>query len=105
VRIWALVQYDRSVTDFETSQANREYHIRVKFSWHDLKAKGVTPREGDYIAFGNNVFEIYTIGGPRLVVGQPLQQWDFIADCKCVRINVADITVVNVEGIDGIGTL
>lgn len=91
IKMWALVQFDRSTTNFETSQANRDYHVRVKFRYSDLAEKNTYPREGDFLTFGRDVYEVFTILGPRQVVGQPGEEWDTLAECRQSRLHIADI--------------
>jgi hypothetical protein len=94
IKMWALVQYEKPITSYETMQVDKERKITVKFLRKYLEEQNTMPREGDFVQFGDILYEVITLIEPKLVTGQPSVQWDFVANCMASRKNVSDLNLI-----------
>lgn len=85
VVISARVLYNdpqQSITGFSVDTT---YSIEIYFHIYELTERGITPREGDFVKFGNNAYEIQKLTSPQIVYGQIEHKVQVKAICKIAR--------------------
>jgi hypothetical protein len=70
VRINARVEFDQTATTAEGGTADSTYSCTVYLHHQECVERNLKPREGDFIEFGQLVFEITTAGWAKPVFGQ-----------------------------------
>lgn len=85
VEVNALVLYknpEQSATQFTLDTI---YSIEAYFHIHELKERKIIPREGDFIKFGNILYEIEKLTRPQIVYGQINNEVMVKAECRVSR--------------------
>lgn len=82
VRINALIDYDNSTVTSTNLTQDSKYELVVNFHTDELVDRNVKPKEGDFLEFGQIVFEITSITKPQLAFGQFNQR--ILTKCVCV---------------------
>jgi hypothetical protein len=81
VRINALVEYDNPGVDTTNFTLDSKYEMSVLFHTDELIERNVKPKEGDFIEFGQVVFEITAVTQPQLIFGQVSEK--IMTKCMC----------------------
>jgi len=81
VKINALVNYDNPGVDTTQFTLDSKYSLDVYFHTDELIGRNVSPKEGDFIEFGQVVFEITSVTQPQLVFGQVNEK--IMTQCRC----------------------
>lgn len=70
VRINARVQFDNPGVDTTNMTMDSKYSLSVFFHSQELEERNVRPREGDFIEYGQIIFEITAVTKPQTIFGQ-----------------------------------
>ena len=81
VRINALVEYDNPGVTSTNFSLDSQHELSVFFHTDELDDRDVKPIEGDFIEFGQIVFEITAVTKPQLVFGQVNEK--IMTKCVC----------------------
>lgn len=81
VEINALVAWDNPGVDTTQFTLDSKYGLDVYFHTRELVERNVKPREGDFVEFGQVVFEITSVTQPQLVFGQVNEK--IMTQCRC----------------------
>ena len=82
VRVNARVRWDNPNTLSNNFTQDSQYVAEVFFHTLELEERNVKPKEGDFIEFGQVVFEITSVTQPQLVFGQINKR--IMTKCFCV---------------------
>jgi len=85
VEVNALVLYEEPEQTFTKFAADTLHRIEVYFHIHELKERNIIPREGDFVKFGNIIYEIQKLTKPQIVYGQMDNQVMVKAECQTSR--------------------
>jgi hypothetical protein len=69
INISALVSFENTQEKIGTMPADSQYKLDVLFHNHELRDLNVAPKMGDFIQFGDIMFEIYSVSQPQLTYG------------------------------------
>ena len=91
IRVYALVEWEGSDTTTSNFGIDRRASLTVYFHKKRLtEDQDLYVREGDFIAYGDQYFEIVTIGQPRELFGQTQHKMEIVAKCIKAREGVVD---------------
>jgi len=82
VKINARVEYDNPGVSTTNFTLDSIYSLNVFFQTDELTDRNVKPKEGDFLEFGQIVFEITAVTQPTLVFGQVNNKIE--TKCTCV---------------------
>ena len=88
IRVHALVTWEGYATTVTSAGIDKRLSIMVKFHRRRLtEDQDLYIREGDFVLYGQDFFEILTIDYPKQIFGQGWAGWDriFEAQAKCVK--------------------
>lgn len=88
IRVYALVTWEGYVTTTTGLGIDRRLSIVVKFHRRRLtEDQNLYVREGDFVLYGQDYFEIVDINNPKHVFGQGQAGWDRMlsTDAKCIK--------------------
>lgn len=94
IRIYALVEY----TEFSTSYLDgvgidKTWEINVHFHKRRLEEdQNLYVREGDFVLYNDNYYEIVKLDEPKLLFGQAGQEFEIVARCRRARKGLFDAT-------------
>ena len=94
VRIYALVEF----TDFSTEYmdnvgVDKTWEINIHFHKKRLEEdQNMYVREGDFVLYGDNYYEIVKLVVPKLLFGQVGQAFEIAARCRRARKGLFDAT-------------
>ena len=82
IRVYALVEWEGSETTTSNFGIDRKASITVHFHKRRLtEDQDLFVREGDFVAYGNQFYEIVTLGQPREIFGQTEHKREIVAKC------------------------
>jgi hypothetical protein len=92
VRVYALIAYDQEATAYmEGAGIDADSIITVKFHKRRLNEdQNLYVREGDFILYGDNYYELTKLSTPRKLFGQVDQTFEIIATAKLARKGLFD---------------
>ena len=70
VEINALVLYNEPIQTNNLFSIDTIYSIEIYFHKHELDERDIKPREGDFVKFGEVIYEIEQLTAPQIVYGQ-----------------------------------
>ena len=82
VKINALVLYDNPEVTSTGFGLDSKYSADVYFHTQELVERNVSPREGDFVEYGQVVYEITKVTQPQVVFGQINNK--ILTKCTCV---------------------
>ena len=87
VRVYALIEYQGIETEFmQGIGIDKATKINIKFHKRRLtEEQELFVREGDFVKYGNIYYEIVKLSEPKLLFGQPEQQFEIQAQCIRAR--------------------
>lgn len=85
VEINALVLFSEPEQRTTQFTIDTIYRIEVYFHQHELAERGLRPREGDFVKFGPNIYEIEKLTQPQMVYGQIENRVQHKAICRMAR--------------------
>ena len=94
IRVYALVKYESQTTSTTPLGVDRVEKISVAFHKRRLtEDQDLFVREGDFIQYGENMYEILTLEEPKWLFGQVESSFEIAASCVRAReglFNVRD---------------
>ena len=85
VEINALISYNNPVQTNNSFSIDTIYTLEAYFHVTELRERQITPREGDFIKYGNIVYEIEALTKPQQVLGLVEHEVMFKAVCRVSR--------------------
>ena len=86
VRVYAMVKYDSESTSTTTLGLDRIEKITVLFHKRRLiEDQDLFVREGDFVQYGQNFYEILTLVEPKWLFGQVESKFEIGAECVRAR--------------------
>ena len=70
VEVNALILFNEPIQTATQFSIDTMHSLEVYFHIHELKERKITPREGDFIKFGDILYEIEKLNKPQLTYGQ-----------------------------------
>ena len=94
VRVYALVEYTEESTKYmENVGVDRSWEINIHFHRRRLtEDQNLYVREGDFVLYGDNYYEIVKLSEPRKLFGQVEHSFEISATCKRAREGLFDAT-------------
>lgn len=93
IRINALVNYDNPSVLSNNMGLDSQYSVEVYFHTGELEDRNIVPRDGDFIEFGQIVYEITAVTQPQLTYGQVQQK--IMTKCMCTPSREGQFQVHN----------
>ena len=94
IRIYALVEFDGIKTVTENYGLDKQNNITVKFHQRRLQEdQNVYVREGDFVMYGDNFYEIVSLSDERQLFGQIEHKFQIIAKCIKARKGLINLEV------------
>tara|TARA_R110000824_G_scaffold136200_4_gene299767 strand:- start:165 stop:659 length:495 start_codon:yes stop_codon:yes gene_type:complete len=92
VRIYALVEFTDFSTDYmEGAGVDKSWEINVHFHKRRLEQdQNMYVREGDFVLYGDNYYEIVKLVEPKLLFGQIDHSFEIAARCRRARKGLFD---------------
>ena len=85
VEINALVLYKSPVQSATNFSIDTIYSIECYFHIHELREREIIPREGDFLKYGNIVYEVEKLTRPQITYGQMDNEVMIKAECRVSR--------------------
>jgi hypothetical protein len=85
VEVNALILFNEPLQTATQFSIDTLYSIEVYFHIHELRERNVIPREGDFVKFGDILYEIEKLNKPQIVYGQVENQVMVKAACRSSR--------------------
>lgn len=82
VKINARLEYDNPGVDSTNMTLDSKFTLNVFFLTDELTERNLKPKEGDFIEYGQIIFEITAVTQPQLVFGQINNK--ILTKCTCV---------------------
>ena len=90
IEIDALIQWDSSKVSTNQFGTEKYQKIVVYIQHRDMLDKGIEIREGDYLSYGTNFFELTTVEDDSLVYGQIEYSTGYRITCTQARTGQID---------------
>jgi hypothetical protein len=100
VRINARVKFEQLPTDSKGGHLDSNYEAKVQLHPEECRQRNVSPREGDFIEFGQIVFEISSVGYSQPVFGQMNDKIKYELTCVSSREGQFKVDNSRIDGID-----
>lgn len=81
VKVHALVYYENSTQTVTNFPADSKFNVDVHFHNNQLDAQNLAPKMGDFVQFGEVMYEIYTVTQPQMAFGMINQR--VMTKCSC----------------------
>lgn len=92
IRVYAMVKYESQTTSSTPLGIDRVERIGVAFHKRRLtEDQDLYVREGDFIQYGENLFEILTLEEPRWLFGQVESSFEIAAKCIRARLGIFEV--------------
>ena len=88
IRVYALVEWQGYATTISNLGIDKRLSVTVKFHKRRLtEDQNLYVREGDFVLYGDDYFEIMTTDYPKQIFGQGWAGWEriFEIEAKCVK--------------------
>mgnify|MGYP003122130007 CR=1 FL=1 len=86
IRVYAMVKYENETTSTTPLGIDRIERITVSFHKRRLtEDQDLFVREGDFVQYGSNLYEILTLKEPIWLYGQVDSKFEIIAECVRAR--------------------
>ena len=94
VRVYALVEYTNYSTEYmEGAGIDKIWEINVHFHKRRLEDdQNLYVREGDFVLYSDNYYEIVKLVEPKLLFGQADHSFEISARCRRARKGLFDAT-------------
>ena len=94
IRVYALVEYtDYSTSYLDNVGIDKDWEINVHFHKRRLEQdQNLFVREGDFVLYNDNYYEIVKLSEPKLLFGQAGQEFEIAARCRMARRGLFDAT-------------
>jgi hypothetical protein len=92
VRVYALVEFTDFSTDYmEGAGVDKSWEINIHFHKRRLEQdQNMYVREGDFVLYGDNYYEIVKLVEPKLLFGQIEHSFEIAARCRRARKGLFD---------------
>jgi len=92
VRVYALVEFTDFSTDYmEGAGVDKSWEINIHFHKRRLEQdQNMYVREGDFVLYGDNYYEIVKLVEPKLLFGQIDHSFEIAARCRRARKGLFD---------------
>lgn len=100
VRVNARVEFHQLATVAKGGTLDSNYQIAVHLHRAECDQRNLKPREGDFVEFGQVVFEITTVGWDEPVFGQMNDKLTYKLTCVPSREGQFKVDNVTVDAID-----
>jgi hypothetical protein len=100
VRVNARVEFDQTATVAGGSTADSTYSVKVFLHHEECVERNINPREGDFIEFGQIVFEITTATWAKPVYGQMNARLEHELTCVTSREGQFKADSVRIDEVD-----
>lgn len=101
VEINARILYNAPEQVVNSFSIDTVYSLEVYFLLHELEERGIVPREGDFIQYGNAFYEIQSLTKPQLAYGYIDHKVQMRAICRIAREGQFQLPPVDEEKLDG----
>lgn len=82
IRVYALVDFEGLKTDTKVYGLDKTFKIKVNFHKRRLtEDQDLFVREGDFVQFADDLFEITSLMEPKILFGQPESRFEITAVC------------------------
>lgn len=85
VEVSALVLYQEPEQKVDQFSIDTVYKMEVYFYQEELRERKLVPREGDFLKFGDVVYEIEKLNRPQIIHGQIEKEVMIKAACRVAR--------------------
>ena len=94
IRVYALVDYTEfSTTYMDGVGIDKTWEINIHFHKRRLtEDQNLYVREGDFVLYNDNYYEIVTLSEKKLLFGQAGQEFEIAAKCRMSRRGLFDAT-------------
>jgi hypothetical protein len=94
IRVYALIEYtDYSTTYLDGVGVDKTWEINIHFHKRRLEEdQNLFVREGDFVLYNDNYYEIVTLKEPKLLFGQAGHEFEIAAKCRRSRKGLFDAT-------------
>ena len=93
IRVYALVDWEGSETTSTNFGVDRRASITVHFHKRRLtEDQDLFVREGDFIQYGDNYYEIVALGQPKELFGRTEHKMEIVAKCTMAREGLFNVT-------------
>jgi len=97
IHVFAAVEWKGSETTTTSYGIDRKSAIDVKFHKRRLtEDQNLFVREGDFVLYGSILYEIITVGQPKLLFGKIDEKFEIVA--SCIRAREGTFRLSEVEG-------
>ena len=94
IRIYALVEFEGIITTTENFGLDKQNNITVRFHQRRLhEDQNVFVREGDFVMYGENFYEIVSLSNERQLFGQIEHKFQIVAKCIRARKGLINLEV------------
>ena len=91
IRVYALVEWQGYETETTNLGVDRRSKITVNFHKRRLtEDQNLFVREGDFVLYGDEFYEILTLNEPRQTFGQINHKFEIVAECVKAREGLFD---------------
>ena len=92
IRIYAMVKYENETTKTTPMGIDRIEKITISFHKRRLtEDQDLYVREGDFVQYGSNFYEILTLKEPIWLYGQVESKFEITAECVRAREGLFDV--------------
>ena len=82
VRVYALVEFKGEETKIDKYGVDKESKLTIHFHKRRLaEDQDLFVREGDFVAYGKNFYEIVKLSEPKEIFGQVDRRMEIVAEC------------------------
>ncbi len=85
LEINALVLYEAPTQTTSQFTEDTLYSIEIYFHLHELRERQIEPKNGDFVKFGENFYEVEELTKPDIVYGQVEHKVQVKARCRKAR--------------------
>lgn len=100
VKINGRIEFNQDATKANGGTLDSNYSLDVELHAEECRQRNVNPREGDFIEFGQVIFEITTVGHAQPVFGQINDKLKFKLTCVPSREGQFKVDNVTSDNID-----
>jgi len=98
VEVNALILFTEPTQSVGQFSLDTVYKVEVSFHIEELEERNLIPREGDFVKFGNVLYEIEKLTRPQIIYGQINNEMTVKASCRVARESQIDID----DGLSGV---
>lgn len=100
VRINARVEFDQGPTSAKGGVVDSTFTARVVLHAEECRERNVSPREGDFIEYGQVVFEVTSVRHAQPAFGQVNDKLKYELSCVASREAQFKVDSVRADGVD-----